>query len=220
MNEELRQLRIENKLLREEKKQALQDSEQYRLQMAGISTAAIGYWKEGDGIHPDYDTPALRDVAKLYAKYDELYKAQNASHGVIAGALFDFMVWLTSRKERIVLSSADQASPAVDAIRDFAKMRALSLDNAQVQTWQEALAQPEQTSGNILMDAYKAMQAMKVEGPLHVVCQCDKCKAQPQREWVGLTDEEIGDELYKFEAAYEWYQFAQAIETRLKEKNT
>jgi hypothetical protein len=53
----------------------LQDIEQYRLQMAGISTAAIGYWKEGDGIHPDYDTPALRDVAKLYAKYDALYTA-------------------------------------------------------------------------------------------------------------------------------------------------
>lgn len=54
----------------------LQDIEQYRMQMAGISTAAIGYWKEGDGIHPDYDTLALRDVAKLYAKYDEIYKAQ------------------------------------------------------------------------------------------------------------------------------------------------
>lgn len=54
----------------------LQEIEQYRMQMAGISTAAIGYWKEGDGIHPDYDTLALRDVAKLYAKYDELYKAQ------------------------------------------------------------------------------------------------------------------------------------------------
>jgi hypothetical protein len=53
----------------------LQEIEQYRLQMAGISTAAIGYWKEGDGIHPDYDTPALRDVAKLYAKYDALYTA-------------------------------------------------------------------------------------------------------------------------------------------------
>jgi hypothetical protein len=53
----------------------LQDIEQYRLQMAGISTAAIGYWKESDGIHPDYDTPALRDVAKLYAKYDALYTA-------------------------------------------------------------------------------------------------------------------------------------------------
>lgn len=54
----------------------LDDIEQYRLQMAGISTAALGYWKESDGILPDYDTLALRDVAKLYAKYDALYKAR------------------------------------------------------------------------------------------------------------------------------------------------
>lgn len=118
-------------------KPVLQDIEQYRMQMAGISTAAIGYWKEGDGIHPDYDTIALRDVAKLYAKYDELYRAQSVHHAVIAGALFDFMGWLTSRKERLVLSSADEASPAVDAIRDFAKMRGLSLDDAKVQDWQD-----------------------------------------------------------------------------------
>ena len=126
------------------KEPALQDIEQYRLQMAGICTAAIGYWKESDSIHPDYDTLALRDVAKLYAKYDELYKAQDVSHGMIAGALFDFMAWLTSRPKRIMLSSADDASPAVDAIKDFAKMRGLSLDDAQVQNWQAALAQPEQ----------------------------------------------------------------------------
>lgn len=56
----------------------LEDIEQYRLQMAAISTAAIGYWKESDGIQPDHDTPALRDVAKLYVKYDELYKAAAA----------------------------------------------------------------------------------------------------------------------------------------------
>jgi hypothetical protein len=115
----------------------LQDIEQYRMQMAGICTAAIGYWKEGDGIHPDYDTLALQDVAKLYAKYDALYKAHSepVAHSVIAGALFDFMGWLTSRKERLVLSSADEASPAVDAIRDFAKMRGLSLDDAKVHDW-------------------------------------------------------------------------------------
>lgn len=46
----------------------------YAIQLAGISTAATGYWKEGDLIHPDYDTVALRDVAKLYAKYDQLYQ--------------------------------------------------------------------------------------------------------------------------------------------------
>lgn len=54
----------------------LEDIEQYRMQMAGISTAALGYWKESDGILPDYDTVPLRDVAKLYAKYDALYKAR------------------------------------------------------------------------------------------------------------------------------------------------
>ena len=137
MNEELRQLRIENKLLREGKKEELPESEQYRMQMAAICTAAIGYWKEGDNIHPDYNTLALRDVAKLYAKYDALYKATPVSQAVIAGALFDFMAWLTSRPKRIMFSSVDDASPAVDAIRDFAKMRGLSLDEAQVQTWQE-----------------------------------------------------------------------------------
>jgi hypothetical protein len=52
---------------------ALQSIEQYRMQMAAICTAAIGYWKESDSIHPDYDSLALRDVAKLYAKYAELY---------------------------------------------------------------------------------------------------------------------------------------------------
>jgi hypothetical protein len=52
----------------------LTDIEQYQMQMAGISTAALGYWSEGDEIHPDYDTPALRDVARLYVKYDQLFK--------------------------------------------------------------------------------------------------------------------------------------------------
>ena len=66
----------------------LQDIEQYRMQMASISTAAIGYWKEGDGIHPDYDTPALRDVADLYAKY-ELLVAQPKQKREWQGAFFD-----------------------------------------------------------------------------------------------------------------------------------
>jgi hypothetical protein len=53
----------------------LQNTEQYRMQMACICTAAIGYWREDDPIHPDHDTVALRDVAKLYAKYEALYTA-------------------------------------------------------------------------------------------------------------------------------------------------
>ena len=72
-NAEIKLLRA--RLNAPEPEPVLQHIEQYRLQMAAISTAAIGYWKKGDGIHPDYDTPALRDVAKLYEKYDALYTA-------------------------------------------------------------------------------------------------------------------------------------------------
>lgn len=64
------------------------------------------------------------------------------AHTVIAGALFDFMGYLTSRKERIVLSAADDAAPAADAIRDFATKRGLLLDDAQVREWIDELAQP------------------------------------------------------------------------------
>lgn len=49
--------------------------EKYQLQLASISTAVLGYWTEGDSIHPDYDTPTLHDVARLYAKYDSALKA-------------------------------------------------------------------------------------------------------------------------------------------------
>lgn len=50
--------------------QELERSERYQIQMAAISTASLGYWKEGDAISPEYDTVALRDVAKLYGRYE------------------------------------------------------------------------------------------------------------------------------------------------------
>lgn len=61
----------------------LEDSEQYRMQMAGIGTAALGYWTEADTVHPDYDTPALRDVAKLYAKYADLHRSDAQLSGIV-----------------------------------------------------------------------------------------------------------------------------------------
>ena len=90
-------------LAQPEQEPVLQDIEQYRLQMAGISTAAIGYWKETDSIHRDYDTLALRDVAKLYAKYDALYKAQPEQEPVAWGfqntAITGSNRWMMLREE-------------------------------------------------------------------------------------------------------------------------
>ena len=97
-----------------------------------------------DKIHAEFYEKYVRYRTAFPKEYAAPQPAQEpVAHPVIAGALYDFMGWLTSRKERIVLSSADNASPAADAIKDFAKMRDLSLDNAQVETWREALAQPE-----------------------------------------------------------------------------
>jgi len=40
----------------------------------------------------------------------------------------------------------------------------------------------EQRALDALMREAQPAQSMKVEGPLHVVCQCNKCKAQPAQE--------------------------------------
>jgi len=62
-------------------------------------------------------------------------------------------------------------------------------------------------------------KTIKVEGPVHVVCHCDKCKAQPQRTWVGLTYEEES-ELIRLAHNHAGIRFyIQAAEAKLKEKN-
>jgi hypothetical protein len=42
---------------------------------------------------------------------------------------------------------------------------------------------------------------------------------QPQRTWVGLTDEEVTDLWHKTEPYYDEYDFAKAYEAKLKQKN-
>jgi hypothetical protein len=55
------------------------------------------------------------------------------------------------------------------------------------------------------------------------VCASEGHKIQPQRTWVGLTDEEI-KRIGKLDLDSNyfglWYDFAKAIEAKLKEKNT
>ena len=89
----------------------------------------------------------------------------------------------------------------------------------------EALAQPEQepTTGNILMDSYKAMQAKKLTAQPEqepVAWLTEERYAQlhtAQRTWVGLTDEEVGD-LSDFAYAND-EEFVRNVEKYLKEKN-
>lgn len=49
--------------------------------------------------------------------------SQEKLNHIVIGVLFDFMGFLTTRKERICLSSSDDANPAVPAIQNFLKNR-------------------------------------------------------------------------------------------------
>ena len=71
---------------------------------------------------------------------------------------------------------------------------------------------------------------VKVEGPLHVVCQCDKCKAQPAQETVARVLQIIKElrpaikpleVMGKGKTTDEWFDIlVKEIEQALKEKNT
>ena len=113
-------------------------AKQYPHMVKGYTADAIAALRERlareeqepwEQFHPDMGNPFKRQ--------------EPVAHATVAGVLFDFMGWLTSRKERLVLSSADEASPAVEVITQFAAMRDLSLDDAKVLEWQQALAAPQ-----------------------------------------------------------------------------
>lgn len=83
-----------------------------------------GWGKETDGAWP-MDVQAFDELAR------RLEEAQRGvPDDVIAGVLYDFMGWLTTRRTQLKLSDKDVCGPAVDVIVEFAKMRGLKLDNA------------------------------------------------------------------------------------------
>ena len=92
-------------------------------------SGGVAVWRLGGSDASRQAITALRTAL-------EQKQAEPVTHAVVAGALFDFMGWLTTRTERLILSSTDNASPAVESITEFAKMRGLSLDDARVQDWQ------------------------------------------------------------------------------------
>jgi hypothetical protein len=53
----------------------------------------------------------------------------------IAGAIFDFAGFLTGRDEEIKLGGQNDCGHMIEEIRQWAKLRGLNLDEADVQGW-------------------------------------------------------------------------------------
>ena len=61
---------------------------------------------------------------------------------VIAGAIFDFAGFLTTREGVIEVGANANASPVADLIQEWAELRGLSLADASVLSWQEVCREP------------------------------------------------------------------------------
>lgn len=64
----------------------------------------------------------------------------NVEAAIIAGAMFDFMGYLTSREERMVLSRYDEPHDLLDAFTEWAKLRGLDIKHADVAGWFKRVA--------------------------------------------------------------------------------
>ena len=167
----------------------LADIEQYRLQMAAISTAAIGYWKQGDGIRPEYDTLALRDVTTLYEKYAALHKTQPERAECDGGQC---------------------------GIGGYCKQCPKTQPEPEPVAW---FTEDHRADKSATTYSKKMAERWKEKGwpvtPLYT--------SPPQREWVGLTDEEINilfkNSLKSIPTGVIW-NISRTIEAKLKEKNT
>jgi len=58
---------------------------------------------------------------------------------LVSGVLFDFMGWLTTRKDVLCLGSEQECSPAANVIEEFCKMRNVSMSDANVENWENML---------------------------------------------------------------------------------
>lgn len=155
-DEAIKALQKTNEYLVEQLRQALAQSEQASIEPPDyVEPPTSDYhngWEEGfeaaKNLFKKESAPQNADPRLLLARKDNCTalaqpEQEPVAHAVIAGVLFDFMGWLTSRSKRLVLSASDEASPAVKVIEEFAKMRGLSLDDAKVKDWQDMTAPPK-----------------------------------------------------------------------------
>jgi hypothetical protein len=84
----------------------------------------------------------------------------------------------------------------------------------------ERLAQPEQEPVAWLSEGGDVSRSKRYMDEMGFKCN-PLYTAPPKREWVGLTDEEIGEVISgQFAERNYWVKITKALEAKLKEKNT
>ena len=64
---------------------------------------------------------------------------EKEQHSMVAGAIFDFAGYLTTREGVMPVGSSSNVAPMVEYIEEWAKLRELDTENADVKNWQTTL---------------------------------------------------------------------------------
>jgi hypothetical protein len=99
-------------------------------------------WGRSYGLRLNLSPETVDEVAEQFADKALQAIAANtpAVPDLIAGALFDFAGFLTTRDKPVEFGASCDASPAVELLQQFAKKRGLSLESPDIQQWSLALA--------------------------------------------------------------------------------
>ena len=130
------------------------------------------------------------------------------------------------QKPRSFVDADDTSQKHVDEMVKTEHNKQIEIAKAYERGWNAALAQQEPVawlSTDCIGESYLCFTKPKDNDPVQPLYT-----APPKREWVGLTDEELAEidgVVMKYIGTGEYvidgeYEFARAIETKLREKNT
>ena len=98
---------------------------------------------------------------------------------VVAGAIFDFMGWLTTRQEKLVLSSADDVAPAAEAVKEFLTMRGVAQDcEPMIHDWP---ARCSMVTANAKVTVAKVLMTVELE------YDAELCMGMTKKERLGFS---------------------------------
>lgn len=97
----------------------------------------LGAWDINPPLH--HVLTSHDEIASMLAAAPKGGTAPDGLPLVVSGAIFDFAGYLTTRPEAIEVGATANAAPIADLVKEWAKLRGLSLDEPAVLSWQEWL---------------------------------------------------------------------------------
>ena len=178
-------------------------------------------------------------ITALRQALEQLPDTTKMMEPIIAGAVYDFAGFITTRNKVIGVGATADAAPVADLVEEWANRRSLSLKNAAIGSWEKTLAEPPNSTTDVVESepvawigeapsGYRELDWDKADLQRDYPFVYPLYAAPPSKPWVSLTNDEI--DLFitlhappihpDFNDDDDFIELVEAIEAKLKEKNT